>query len=382
VNFAFGEEHDLLRSSTRRFLENRQPITRTRAVLEAPETFDREVWKDGADLGWTAMLVPAEYEGGSVTEQPLVDLVVLAEELGRVLYPGPFVPTNVVADALATAGDDAQRKELLPPIARGDVVAAWCFTEDGSADDSAVGVVAAPDDDGYRLDGVAGYVHGAAAADLLLVTARSGGGLLHALVPIPADGVTARKMGALDLTRRYGEVRLDGVTVPRSSVLGNGGPSDGAVLARALAIATILQAAEIVGAADHLFEQTLDYAKERVQFGRPIGSFQAIKHRFADLKISLEAMRAAAYYAALALADGRDDAEEAVSVAGAYVGDTFAALCGEALQLHGGIGFTWEHDVHLFVRRAKVEQVMYGDGAWHRERLCALVEQATPVGED
>jgi alkylation response protein AidB-like acyl-CoA dehydrogenase len=165
-----------------------------------------------------------------------------------------------------------------------------------------------------------------------------------------------------------------------SSVLDGGDAR--ATIGRALDVATVLHAAEAVGAADYLFNATVQYLRDRVQFGRPIASFQTIKHRLADMKIRLEGMRAAAHLAALALGDGFDDKAEAVSTAGAYVPDVFAALCGEALQLHGGIGFTWEHDVHLFVRRAKVNQVLYGDPAWHRERLCALAEAATAMGAE
>ncbi|MGH9025902.1 MAG: acyl-CoA dehydrogenase family protein, partial [Acidimicrobiia bacterium] len=167
MDFAFGEDQELLRSSTRAFLDKRHPLGRLRPVLETPEKVDRDVWQAGADLGWTAMLVPPDCDGGSVTEQPLVDLVVLAEELGRVLYPGPFVPTNVVADAIARDGTDDQRKELLGPIARGECLAAWCLAEDGSPDPAAVAVRVTRDGDGYRLDGRAGYVHGAVDAELL-----------------------------------------------------------------------------------------------------------------------------------------------------------------------------------------------------------------------
>ena len=370
MDFAFGEEHELLRSTTRRFLENRQSLTAVRSVLEDPDPFDRGVWTAGAELGWTAMLIDADHDGGGVTTQPLVDLVVLAEELGRVLYPGPIVPTNVVADALTRSGSDALRKELLPGMARGECVAAWALSgDDGVA-------VATRDGDGYRLDGVARHVHGASVADVVLVTAASatpGRGDIHLAVPLPAPGVNVRTLRGLDLTRRFGEVVFDGAAVPRSAVLE--GDSD-AVLARAVDVATVLLCAEAVGAADHLVAATVQYAKDRVQFGRPIGSFQAIKHRLADMLISLEGMRAATHYAALALGDGFDDAVEAVSVAGSFVGDAYPALCGESLQLHGGIGFTWEHDLHLFLRRAKVDQVLYRDPAWHRERLCALAERA------
>lgn len=379
VNFAFGEEQLLLRATTRRFLDEQHALARVRAALEADETFNADIWREGAKLGWTAMLVPPELDGGSVTDQPLVDLVGIAEELGRVLSPGPFVPTNIVADAITTYGSDAQRKEL-PGIASGDQVAAWCLTEDGSADLSAVGVEATRTTSGFRLDGLASSVHGATIPGLLLVTARlaDGGGIAHFLVRQPAVGISSRLLVGLDLTRRLAEVRFDGTTVSGDSLLGR--PDQSVDLTeQGLAIATVLQAAEGVGASDHLVDATVQYAKDRMQFGRPIGSFQAIKHRLADLHITLEGMRAATYYAALAVDDKFDDATEAVTVAGSYVSDAFAYICGEALQLHGGIGFTWEHDIHLFVRRAKVNQVMYGDGSWHRERLCRVLEQDTPV---
>ena len=172
------------------------------------------------------------------------------------------------------------------------------------------------------------------------------------------------------MTRRFAEVRFEGVTVPAANLLAGGQDT----VDHCISLATVLQSAESVGAAELMFEATVDYLKKRVQFGRTIGSFQAIKHRLADLVLQVEAMRVAAHYAALAFGDGLDDAAEAVATAGSYVDDTFACICGEALQLHGGIGFTWEHDVHLFTRRAKVNQVLYGDGAWHRERLVRLIE--------
>jgi len=379
MDFAFNEDQELLRQTTRRFLENRQSLQSVRQVLESDDVFDRSVWRSGAELGWTAMLIPEDYDGGSVTDQPLVDLAVLAQELGRVLYPGPFIPTNVVADALAASGSEAQRKDLLPLIAAGESVAAWCTTGDGSPYVRSVAVDATAVPDGYRLDGVARYVHGAGSADVLLVAAKSEEGLVHLLVPGHSVGVDVRRLVGLDLSRRLGEVRFEAVPVAASSVVGTAGAEGEAILARGLRLASVLQAAEAVGAAEYLFQATVQYAKDRVQFGRPIGSFQALKHRFADMHISMEAMRVAAQYAALAVADGQPDAEEAVAVAGSYVKEAFSAMCGEALQLHGGIGFTWEHDVHVFLRRAKTDQVLYGDPAWHRERLCQLIEAATAV---
>lgn len=371
MNFAFGDDQDLLRSTTRRFLVEHQSIDDIRQTLEEPEVFVPALWRRGAELGWTSMMVPPELDGGSVTEQALVDLVVLAEELGRALNPGPFVPCNVVADAVACFGSPAQRKEHLPGIATGHATAAWCLSGDGSPDPAAVEVRAVRREDGWSLDGVARYVQAAHNAGLLLVVARDPGDTLRSfLAARPGPGLTTRTLAGMDLTRRFDEVRFDTFEVSTEDEL-SGGP---AVVERCLALATVLQSAESVGAAEALFEETVEYAKRRVQFGRTIASFQAIKHRLANLYVTLEAMRVAAEYAALALGDDFDDAAEAVATAGAYVDDAFAWLSGEAIQLHGGIGFTWEHDAHLFARRAKVNQVQYGDGAWHKERLLSLTE--------
>ncbi len=380
MDFGFGEDQELLRSTTRRFLTEHQSLAVVRRSLEEPDLFNGGIWRQGAEFGWTAMLIPPEYEGGSVTDQPLVDLIVLAEELGRELNPGPFVPCNVVADAITRFGTDVQAKDYLPRIARGESTCAWCLSGDGSPEQSAVEVRATRVGGGWQLDGVARYVHAAGDATLLLVTAEDTERhvVVNLLVPRPTAGLSERVLTGLDLTRRFAEVRFDAVSVPATAELAGGW----SVVERCLLVATVLQAAESVGAADLVFASTVDYAKKRVQFGRTIGSFQAIKHRMADLLMDLEGMRAAAHYAALALGDGFPDVAEAVATAGAYVDDTFAHLCGEALQLHGGIGFTWEHDVHLFVRRAKVNQVLYGDGAWHRERLVRLIEgDPASVGE-
>jgi alkylation response protein AidB-like acyl-CoA dehydrogenase len=371
VDFGFSEDQELLRVTTRRFLAEHQSLAQVRRSIEEPDVFDADLWRQGAALGWTAMLVPPEFEGGSITEQPLVDLVVLGEELGRSLNPGPFVPCNVMAGAIARFGAEVQAKEHLPRLARGEATAAWCLSVDGSPEPGALAVRAEPEGDGWRLEGVARYVQAAENASLLLVVAKDPEGeVRNLLVPRPTAGLSERTLSGLDVTRRFAEVLFDGVTVPAANLL----PGGQDAVDFCLSLACVLQSAEAVGAAGLLFEETVDYAKKRVQFGRTIASFQAIKHRFADLLIELEAMRAAAHYAALAFGDGLDDAAAAVATAGAYVDDTFAHICGEALQIHGGIGFTWEHDVHLFTRRAKVNQVIYGDGAWHRERLVRLIE--------
>jgi len=375
MNFAYGEDQELLRSTTRRFLESTHPIDTVRIRLETPDTLDRPTWSEGTKLGWTAMLVAEEHGGGSVTDQPLVDMAALAEELGRQLYPGPVLPTNVVADAIGRAGSEDQRHEHLGPIARGESVATWCLSGDGTTDVGAVDVRLTPVGTGrVRLDGVARFVHDAHVCDLLLVTAIGDAGLSLVIVPADTSGVSSRLLRTIDLTRRFAEVRFDGVEVATAMIVGETGRA-GSLVERALQIATVLQSAEAVGAAEHLLERTVQYTKDRLQFGRAIGGFQSVKHRLADLLVQLEAARAAARYAALAVADDRPDRDEAVAVAGSFVRDACAYLAGEALQIHGGIGFTWDHDVHLFVRRAKADQALYGEPSWHRERLTSIMEE-------
>jgi alkylation response protein AidB-like acyl-CoA dehydrogenase len=383
MNFDFDDDQELLRTATRSFLDKRSTIEHRRPLLEADEVFDRTVWQEGAQLGWTAMLAPERHDGGSVTTQPLVDLVVLAEEFGRTLQPGPLVPTNVVADAIARSATEEQRATHLPGIVSGRLVAAWCASADGTVEPASVGVRATrTTDGGVILRGTSSYVHGATVADLFLVAASTPEGLVQVLVPCGAAGVSVRRLHTLDLTRRFGEVHFDDVTLAAPAALASSDTAAVALHARAVAVATVLQAAEAVGAAEQLFATTLQYSKDRVQFGRAIGSFQAIKHRMANLAVALEGMRAAAHYAALALNDGFADAAEAVATAGAYVTETHSFLCGECLQLTGGIGFTWEHDLHLFLRRARTDEVLYGDPSWHRERLCELVASGTTAGEN
>ena len=369
MNFAFDESQELLRATTRRFLDKRHPLTKTRRTLEEPDVLDRDVWREGAALGWTSPLVPEANGGGSVTDQPLVDLVVVAEEMGRALYPGPYLTTNVVAAAIADTGSAAQQERFLPALASGELIGSWCFSDDGGCDPASVAVRATREGSAVRLDGVARFVPDAAVAGLLLVTAREGDELAQLLVPLPQEGVAVRVLRGLDLTRRLCEVRFDGARVGADARLG----ADAATsFERQLAIASVLLSAESVGLGDRLLEMTVEYAKTRVQFGRPIGSFQAIQHKLATMLLWLEGSRAAAHHAALAVEEGFADAAEAVSTAKSHVGDAIAALCGEALQIHGGIGFTWEHDMHLYLRRAKSNQVLFGDPAWHRERLCKL----------
>lgn len=370
MDFAFNDDQELLASTSRRYLRDRVPLSARRASLELPENFDRQVWLAGTELGWSAMLIPPDFGGGSVTEQPIVDLAALAEELGAVLYSGPFETTNVVADAVAREGSDAQRCQLLPGIASGSSVATWTYTADGSIEPEGVKMVGSPDGENWELTGVARYVPDAGIADHLLATAMVGTGELgQFLINLPVDGCVVRPMKGIDLTSRLYQVEMTGVSAERL------GGDARAAIDRQVSLSCVLQCGECVGAANELFGMTVQYAKDRQQFGRPIGSFQVIKHKLANMLIQLEAMRASSHDAALELDQASDEADIAISTAKSYIGDAFVALAGEALQIHGGIGFTWEHDAHLYLRRAISERVRLGDPSWHRERIFALHER-------
>lgn len=373
MDLGFNDQQQMLRDTTRRFLSNESPVARARELFGDPIGFDRDVWRKGAELGWCAPAIPTEYGGGTVSGQSVIDLVAIAEEMGRFVFPGPFLGTNVVAAAVAGSGSDEQRKEILPGIASGDSTAAWCFAEaSGIWDADGVRTVVKRDGGDLLLDGSKMYVDGAQSAAWLLVTGRADDSLIQVVLPADQPGVGVTPLETLDPTRPMGEVTFDGVRLPGSAVLGD--PSSaGAAVERQLQIALVLLCADSVGGADRVLEMSVGYAKDREQFGRPIGSFQAIKHKAANMLLWLEASRAATYFAALAVESDLDEAPLAVSAAKSYVGESTSTLAEEGLQIHGGIGFTWEHDIHLYLRRAKSNEVLFGDPAWHRERVCRIV---------
>jgi alkylation response protein AidB-like acyl-CoA dehydrogenase len=314
------------------------------------------------------MLVPAEYGGGSISGRGVSDLAIVAEVLGRCVYPGPVLPTNIAAFALARSGSDELAKEHLPSLAAGSKVASWAVAEPTDRwGAEAMSVRAEPSGVGYRLTGVKLPVQDAHVADILIVSADTPDGLTQFVVPSKAMGLTVTLLESLDLARRFCRVQLEGVEVPLSSVLGAAGQAAAAVEDQ-LALAVTLQCAETVGAADRAYEMTLDYLKDRKSFGRPIGSYQALKHRMADMLLWLESSKAAAVAAVKAL-EFEDDAAGVASVAKSYIAERTPILLRECLQMHGGVGFTWEHDLHLFMRRVESNAVIYGGVDYHRDRL-------------
>jgi len=367
-----SEDQDFFRTTTSKFLDAEAPMSRVRELVDDPAGFDRAVWNQGAELGWFALLVPEQYGGGSISGRGFCDLAIVAEELGRRLFPGPVLPSNLVANAIASRGSAEQRAEHLPAIVAGETIATWAFAEPNDRWDTAgVTLRAARDGDAFVVTGSKEPVQDAQTADLLLVTARTPGGLTQFLVPSRTRGVSVEPLQSLDLTRRFANVAFDHVTVPASSVVGD---ADHAIddVERLLDLAVVLQCAESVGGADRMFEFTLEYAQERKAFGRAIGGFQAIKHRFADMLGWLESSKAATAAAVRAIQHDVDAAEMA-SVAKSYVGDRAPRIARDCLQVHGGIGFTWEHDLHLYLRRIESNRALYGSPEQHLDRLAGII---------
>ena len=368
-------EHDqqLFWETSRKFIESTCPLTVVRSLHDDPDGFDRDWWRQVGELGWTSMLVPEEHGGGSVSGHGLLDLALVAEEMGRWVSPGPFLPTNVVAAAVARAGSTAQKQDLLGRVVAGEITTAWCLDEPGSTwGPAGVRVQAQARDGGFVLSGTKSPVEAAAQADQLLVTARTGDGLTQFLVPSGAAGIRVTPLRSLDLVRRLATVHFEDVQVPESAVVGPvGGAADD--VEYQIQVAVVLQCAETVGAADRVFDFTTQYTFDRYSFGRPLASYQALKHRFADMKTWLEACHATATGAARAVQAGADDAGELASAAKAYIGERAVDIIQDCVQMHGGIGVTWEHDIHLYLRRATVNRELYGTPADHRERLAALL---------
>jgi alkylation response protein AidB-like acyl-CoA dehydrogenase len=366
--FGTSEEQQELRDSVRRFVADRAPLPRVRELMDAGE-IDLDVWSQaGAQLGLQGIAIPEEYGGSgfSFNEQAIV-----LEELGSGLYGGPYLASAVLAaTALLASPDEAARQQLLPGIAAGETIATLAFTEDdGSWDPAGIRLAAVKSGDGWVLDGHKSFVLDGANAGLILVVAVADGGLSLFAVDAAASGLTATALPTLDQTRSL--ARLEFAAVP-ADLIGSAGDA-AAILDRVLDVAAIALAAEQLGGAQRALDITVDYTKTRHQFGRPIGSFQALKHRMADLLMEVESLRSAVAYAASAVAEGSDEVPAVASLVKAYASETYFHVAAEMIQMHGGIGFTWEHDAHLFFKRAKSSELFLGDGAYHRERLAQRI---------
>jgi alkylation response protein AidB-like acyl-CoA dehydrogenase len=369
MNLAFSDEQEELRRSVRRFLADKSPESEVRRLMATETGYDPQVWAQMAQqLGLQGLVIPEEYVGSGFS---FVELVVVLEEMGRALLCAPFFSTVVLAGgALLASGDEAAKKEFLPGIASGEVLATLALTEDSARwDETAVTTAASATEDGYRLDGHKTFVIDGHLADVILVVARTAGGVSLLAVSSDAPGLTRTSMPTMDQTRKQARLVFSSVPARLVGVEGQGW----AIVAQALDRAAVALAAEQVGGAQRVLEMSVEYAKVRVQFGRPIGSFQAIKHKCADMLLAVESAKSAAYYAAWTAAEGNDELPVMASLAKAYCSEAYFQAAAETIQIHGGIGFTWDHPAHLYFKRAKSSEIILGDPAYHRELLAQRI---------
>ena len=357
-------EQEELRASVRRFLADRAPLSRVRALMDDGET-DWAVWEQaGSQLGLQGLAIPESYGGAGFS---FAEQAVVLEEFGAALYGGPYLASAVLAaTALLASPDEEARRGLLPDIASGQTVATLAFTEDGGSwDPAAIRLSAVRDGEAWRLDGHKSFVLDGATAGLILVVATTDAGLSLFAVEGDADGLSRAALPALDQTRQLARLEFAGVT---GRLIGS--PGDGAAaLDRTLDVAAVALAAEQLGGAQRALDMAVEYAKTRRQFDRPIGSFQAIKHRCADLLLEVESLRSAVGYAAAAVTADSTEVRVLAPLLKAYASEVYSHVAGENIQIHGGIGFTWEHPAHLYLKRAKSSQVLLGDSDFYRQQL-------------
>ena len=381
MDFSFNEEQLELREVARGFLADQSGPDRVRAAMASDLGYDPQLWKQlGSELGWTAIAVPEECGGLGLGH---VELVALLEVMGESLLCGPFFSSICLgANAILTAATPSQKEALLPTIAEGETIATLALSEaEGGWNPQSIETTFEERGDGFVLNGTKRFVPDGHIADLLLVAARRAGtsgedGMALFAVPADTKNISRRRLPAMDQTRQQAEIQLDGVDVPADAQLG-GGSTSWAALSRGLDLAGVCLAAEQVGGAQRCLDLAVAYAKEREQFGRPIGSFQAIKHKCADMMVKVESARSAVYYAACAAAEENDELPVVASIAQAAASDAYFECAGDAIQIFGGVGFTWEYDIQLYFKRARSSAVLLGDAAHHRE----LVARRIGLGE-
>jgi len=378
MEFSLNEEQEMLKTMARDFLENECPKTLVREMMEDGVGHSPELWKKMAEVGWLGLILPEEYGGSGMNFR---DLAVLCEEMGRAVMPGPFVSTLLMAGLpILNAGTEEQKQELLPKIANGEAVFTLAVTEeDGDFWAEGVQLKATRSGGDYILDGTKYFVPDAKAADYILVAARTRRsanpeeGITLFLVDTSEWGVYVAPLKSMDETRKQYELVLTRVAVPSKYVLGEvdkGWP----VLQDMALKASAALCAEMVGGCDWILETTVNYAKERVQFGVSIGSFQIIKHKCADMYSALEYARSLMEAAAEAIREGNPDAPVLVSMAKANCADAYRLIADHGVQVHGGIGFTWDHDMHLYFKRARADDVAFGDSNYHRELIAQSLD--------
>ena len=373
MELELSSDQKLFLAAARGLLEKDEPLDRVRNLADGDPGWDRDWWLRAAELGWAATLVPEELGGGSVSGEGVRDLAMLAEELGASVAPGPFLPTNVVlAGLIAAHGLGPDHAALIEALVAGELVATWAVYEPGREwSPHEPRVIATPAPGGWRLDGTKDRVEAGQESDLLVVVAMTPEGPTQFVVPTSATGVSVHPQWSLDLSRAFAEVRMDGVTVGADAVVGTLGGAE-PLVEQQLRVALVIQCAEVCGGLDRAFAATMQWAFDRYSFGRPLASYQALKHRFADMRTWLEACHATTQAAASAVQAGSPRAAELVSVAKSFVADRSLRILQDCVQLNGGLGVTWEHDLHLYLRRATSHRSLYGTPEDHRRRLADL----------
>lgn len=365
-------EKALFASTTQAFLEKEAPLRRVRELHAAGVSFDPAWWQRAAELGWTSLLVPEELGGGSVSDSGLTDLAMVAEQLGKTVAPGPLYPVSVVLSALVECADRQAHTATIEALMSGQLVASWAVCEPGQGwAPLNPSMTATPTDSGYRLDGTKDRVEAAAQSGVLVVVTRSGphaADVRQFLVPTDAPGVSIVPQQSVDLVKQYARVHFDGVVVDRSAAVGSAAGTV-ALVDRQSQIAQVLQCAEVVGIVQTVFDFTVQWALDRHTFGRPLASYQALKHKFADMKLWLEACRATTSAAVADVAARSPAAGLSVSIAKSYVGEMAGQIVQGCVQMHGGIGVTWEHDLHLYLRRVTLYRSMFGTPEEHNLRV-------------
>ncbi|HEY2483984.1 MAG TPA: acyl-CoA dehydrogenase family protein [Candidatus Binataceae bacterium] len=368
MDFAFTHEHEELRQTVRRFMENESSEATVRTLMETEPGYDRRTWERMAsELSLLGLMVPERHGGAGLGP---VELAIAMEEMGRVLFCGPYLASAVLATgALLHGADEAAQRKLLPAIASGKSIATVAVTEAaGKWDLASVAMRATRVGSEWKLSGVKDYVLDGHLADALIVAAKADDGLALFQVEANASGLERHALPTLDLTRKMARLNFSSTPATRISA----GEATGA-LKQVMALGVTMLAAEQVGGAQRCLEMSTEYAKTRLQFGRPIGSFQAIKHKCADMLVETEFARSAAYHAAFAIADG-EDGFEAAHLAKSYCSESYFHAAAENIQIHGGMGFTWEHPAHLYFKRARASSILFGDPSEHRLQLANILE--------
>jgi alkylation response protein AidB-like acyl-CoA dehydrogenase len=369
MNFAFTEEQEELRSTVRSFLESKSAEEAVREQMETDNGFDGAVWSQMAEqMGLQGLHIPEEFGGSGFG---YVELGIVLEEMGRALLCAPFFSSVVLAaNTLLLSGDDAAKSAHLPGIASGETIATVAFTEpSGKWDESGIEMQASGAGGDFTLTGTKMFVIDGHTANLIIVAARTSAGVSLFVVDGDASGLTRTALSTMDQTRKQAKLEFDNTP---ATLLG----TDGAgweVLSQMLDLAAVSLSAESVGGAQKVLEMAVDYAKVRVQFGRPIGSFQAIKHKCADMLLEVESAKSAAYYGMWCASEMNDELASVASLAKAYCTEAYFHAAAENIQIHGGIGFTWEHPAHLYFKRAKSSELMFGDPTYHRELLAQRI---------